>query len=60
MVPSSDGTLRYIFDIEGRHLRTETSLTGAFVHAFDYDDERLLRSITDADGNALLIERSGA
>ncbi|MFT5359380.1 MAG: YD repeat-containing protein, partial [Polyangiales bacterium] len=59
VIPSSDGTLRYIFDIEGRHLRSETSLTGALVHQFAYDDEGRLRTITDADENVIVIERSG-
>ncbi|MEM6957491.1 MAG: hypothetical protein AAF645_17495, partial [Myxococcota bacterium] len=56
VVPSPDGTLRYIFDIDGRHLRTETALTGALVHRFDYEDE-LLASIADGQGNTLRIER---
>jgi YD repeat-containing protein len=50
-VPSSDGSLVFIFDLGGRHLRTENALTGATLLAFSYTADGDLLSVTDAHGS---------
>ncbi len=56
-IASSDGREVYVFDDEGRHLRTQESLTGALRYRFGYDTEGRLTSITDGDGLVTRIER---
>lgn len=57
LVPSGDGTLRYVFSSSGRHLRTETATVGYPLLAFRYDPRGRLVAIDDADGNSLTISR---
>jgi RHS repeat-associated protein len=38
LVPSADGSLFYVFDSDGRHLRTENSYTGEVLLTFGYDE----------------------
>ncbi|MEN9581957.1 MAG: hypothetical protein RJA70_4966, partial [Pseudomonadota bacterium] len=59
IVASEDGAEVYVFDYSGRHLETRSGETGALLRLFSYDDNGL-SGITDAFGNALSIERSGA
>jgi len=62
-LPSEDGRGLYVFDADGRHLRTELALTGATVLRFEYDGEgRLARAIhsTGAGEDVTEIERDGA
>lgn len=60
LAPASDGSEVYLFDPEGRHLRTVDALTAALRNEFSYDGNGLLASITDGDGNITSIERDGA
>ncbi len=60
LLPSTDGAVLYIFDKNGRHLKTLDALTGALRYQFGYDAEGYLVSVTDADGNVTTIERVGA
>ena len=47
----------YVFDGEGRHLRTIDPLTGALRYQFAYTSTGLLASVTDVDGKITTIER---
>ncbi|MEJ2629376.1 MAG: hypothetical protein P8078_12585, partial [bacterium] len=56
-VASKDGTQIYIFDKNGRHLKTQDALTGKTIREFSYDDNGLLTEITDRDGLTTVIQR---
>jgi len=66
-VPSADGSLLYVFDAAGRHLRTEDSITREALLEFRYADypipgesettQKLLTEIEDDFGNVTTIER---
>jgi len=56
-IPSQDGMEIYRFDPTGRHFATLSTLTGATLYNFDYDNEGRLRQITDGDGLMTRIER---
>jgi len=66
IVPSEDGSVLYVFDPAGRHLRTEDSITGEALWSFRYTayplagggETRLLTEAEDAFGNLLTIERT--
>jgi len=55
-VASEDGSTVYVFDHEGRHLRTINGLNGTPIYTFSYLGS-LLSAITDSDGNVTTIER---
>ncbi|MCL4863415.1 MAG: hypothetical protein KJZ93_28685, partial [Caldilineaceae bacterium] len=59
-IPAPDGSELYIFDAQGRHLRTRHGLTGATIYEFSYDDAGRLAQIKDSDGNTTLIERTAS
>jgi len=59
-VPSENGEHVYVFDSEGRHLRTTNALTGATLLTFGYDLSGRLASVTDGDGNATTVERDSS
>ncbi|WP_084284650.1 NHL domain-containing protein [Solirubrobacter soli] len=59
-IASDDGRSVYVFDPNGRHLRTVDSLTKATVLTFGYDAAGRLTSITDGDGHKTTITRDGA
>ncbi|QSQ25905.1 hypothetical protein JY651_13655 [Pyxidicoccus parkwayensis] len=56
---SLNGQEAWVFDAQGRHLRTIDSLTGVTVHRFTYDASGRLSGVIDRDGRATTIERSG-
>ena len=56
-IASTDGLETYVFDTNGRHLRTINTLTGTILLSFNYDSAGRLTKITDATGNATTIER---
>jgi YD repeat-containing protein len=58
-IPNVDGSETYVFNGEGRHLRTVNSLTGAIRYRFAYDAAGRLSSITDGEGNVPNVERDG-
>lgn len=62
IVPSKDSTQIFVFDIQGRHLRTLSAFSGAVLFEFRYDGHGLLSEVEDGDGNITVIERetSGA
>jgi RHS repeat-associated protein len=59
-IAAADGSEVYEFSAEGRHLQTLDALTGAVRHAFGYDAQGRLVSLTDGDGDVTRIERDGA
>lgn len=59
VIASEDGSQVYIFDANGRHLRTLHALTGAVLYEFDYDSSGRLQHITDGDDNVTSIQRDG-
>ena len=58
-IPSEDGRLLYVFDGNGKHVRTLNALTGAIHYRFFYDHAAGLTRIEDGNGNATRIERDG-
>lgn len=59
-VADSEGEEIYIFDPNGRHLRTLSSLTGVTIYTFGYDSSNRLTSITDRFGNVTTIARNSS
>jgi len=57
-IASEDGTMIYVFDANGRHLRTEHALTGATLYQFSYTNGYLAQ-VQDGDGTITTIERDG-
>ena len=60
VIPSSDLSQLYVFNDEGRHLRTEDALSRAVRYSFGYGADGLLESITDAVGATTQVLRDGA
>jgi YD repeat-containing protein len=65
VVPSEDGSVLYVFDPTGRHLRTEDSITREALWTFRYTtypaesgaETQLLTEVEDAFGNIVTVER---
>ncbi|WP_261300554.1 S-layer homology domain-containing protein [Paenibacillus andongensis] len=58
-IADSGGTQLFKFDeITGLHKQTLDTLTGRTVQSFGYDASGRLTSITDGDGNTVVIERN--
>jgi len=55
-VPSSDGLEVYVFDMQGRHLKTVDALANVDIAVFEYDAGRL-KSLKDRDNNTTTIWR---
>src|SRR5262249_37761500 len=60
LIPSEDGSEVYIFNQDGRHLRTLDALSNAVRYQFTYDDAGRLTAVTDGSGNVTTIERDAA
>ncbi len=58
VIDSPDGSERYTFARDGRHLATHDGLTGVLRQQFVYDGARLT-SVTDGFGNAITISYPG-
>ena len=59
VVPEESGDRLYVFDTEGRHLRTMDTVTGQAVYTFEYDESGHLERVMDLDGDETVIERDG-
>ncbi|HVP61522.1 MAG TPA: RHS repeat-associated core domain-containing protein [Myxococcaceae bacterium] len=59
-VPSEDAGEIFIFDTDGRHLRTLDGLTLAITQTFGYDSNGRLISATDRSGNVTTIKRDAS
>jgi RHS repeat-associated protein len=57
-VPSETGLEAYVFDQNGRHLRTIATLNGALRYRFSYDLAGLLGEIEDSFGNITRVVRA--
>jgi YD repeat-containing protein len=57
-IPSQDGGEVYIFNLDGRHLRTEDAVTGVLLYRFEYDAAGRLMAVIDVDENTTTIERN--
>jgi RHS repeat-associated protein len=60
LLASEDGREVYVFDGNGRHLKTLEAMTGALRYQFGYDADGYLVSVTDGSGNITHVERDGA
>jgi RHS repeat-associated protein len=58
-VPSDDGNQIYVFDGNGRHLRTTDSHTSATIYSFGYDTFGRLTTLTDRASNVTEVVWSG-
>jgi RHS repeat-associated protein len=58
-IASEDGSQLFRFDQSGRHLSTVNTLTGATLFTFGYEADGQLAKITDGNGNATKIQRTG-
>ena len=54
-----EGSLTYIFDIEGKHLQTLDTQTSKVLKTFTYDENSRLILITDRFNNKTTIQRDG-
>jgi len=57
LVVSEDGGEVYVFDLQGRHLRTVDARTKAVLLSFAYDSEGRLVSIRNVDGQVTTLRR---
>jgi RHS repeat-associated protein len=57
LVGSSDGSEAYIFDADGRHLRTLDALGGHTLWSFQYTNRGTLAAIADPWGKKTVVER---
>lgn len=60
LLSSEDGHELYLFNSNGRHLKTLDALTGAIRYQFGYDENGYLTSVSDGSGNITNIERYGS
>ena len=60
VIPSQDSSQVFIFDREGRHLRTLRAVNGVKLFEFRYDSNGLLSEVEDGDGNVTFIERQAS
>ena len=60
LIPDAGGRQVFVFDPDGRHLRTVDALTGVALYTFRYDGAGLLVEVEDLDGQVTRIERSGS
>jgi RHS repeat-associated protein len=57
-IPSEEGSQLYIFDRNGRHLRTISTLTRSVIYTFEYDATGWISAIADGDNNTTQLERN--
>lgn len=60
LLAADDGRELYVFNSNGRHLKTLDALTGAVRYQFAYSTLGYLTSVTGVSGNITAIERTGA
>ena len=56
-ISSEDGSEVYVFDGNGRHLKTVEPLLGAVRYQFGYDGSGRVTTVTDGDGNVTTVQR---
>lgn len=57
-IVSRTGSEIYVFDLQGKHLRTEDALNRNHIFEFEYDSAGLLHKIIDIDGLETIVERN--
>lgn len=57
VIISEDGKSLYSFNSHGKHLKTVDAITGNTLYTFTYDLSGYLSTLTDKEGNAIVIER---
>lgn len=60
LIPSAEASEVYVFDKNGRHLRTVLALTGATLLEFHYDSAGRLSSVQDGNGLVTTIEHDAS
>jgi RHS repeat-associated protein len=60
VIAAEDGSEAFVFDKDGRHLRTHDTLTEAIRYQFSYDTTGRLSNVFDGDGNETRIEHDGS
>lgn len=60
LIPDEGGREVWVFDAQGRHLRTINALTGATLLTFSYTNAGKLDRIIDGDGNFTSVQRDGS
>ncbi len=60
LIPSPDGDKVYHFSDKGRHLETIDALTGDPLYTFQYDEQGLLVTVVDRNGQETTIERDSS
>ncbi len=60
LIPSTDASEVYVFNKNGRHLRTLLALTGATLLEFHYDGAGRLSSLQDGNGLVTTIEHDAS
>ncbi|WAM22762.1 MAG: right-handed parallel beta-helix repeat-containing protein (plasmid) [Candidatus Methanoperedens sp.] len=58
LVSSEDNSEIYVFNNQGKHIRTLDALNGTMRYEFAYDTADRLVKVTDGDGNVITIERN--
>jgi RHS repeat-associated protein len=56
LVTNQAGTEAYVFEANGRHLRTVDALTNVTLYSFNYDASETLQSISDSHKNMTVIQ----
>ena len=60
MAVSADGSEAYIFDMQGVHQETRSTMSGALLKRFNHDVQKRLTSVVDGFGNVTQIQRPSA
>ncbi len=60
VIPSADAAQLFVFNRNGRHVRTLDAMTGATLLTFGYDGAGRLTSVTDDKNHRTTIERDAA
>jgi RHS repeat-associated protein len=59
-IATEDGSQVFVFDYDGRHLRTEDAFTGNVLYSFVYNSDGTLSAIRDIDSLVTTIERDSS
>jgi len=57
---AKDGSEVYVFNPNGKHLRTVNPLTNSVIYSFGYDSTGQLSTVTDANNNVTTIQRDAS
>jgi len=60
VVASESGGQLFVFDRQGRHLRTVNALTGTMIYEFEYTPQGLISRVRDGYGNVTTFKRDSS